>query len=58
MSLTPAFISHQIWLQRNATNEVNELRPFIEQMRKEVKQAVLAFGELPHQALGSRSRWG
>lgn len=45
MSLTSAFISHQIWLQRNATNEVNELRPFIEQMRKEVKQAVLAFGD-------------
>lgn len=45
MSLISAFISHQIWLQRNATSEVSELRPFIEQMRKEVKQAVLAFGD-------------
>jgi len=45
MSLISAFISHQIWLQRNATSEVGELRPFIEQMRKEVKQAVLAFGD-------------
>lgn len=45
MSLISAFISHQIWLQRNATSEVNELRPFIEQMRQEVKQQVLAFGD-------------
>ena len=45
MSLISAFISHQIWLLRNATSEVNEMRPFIEQMRKEVKQAVLAFGD-------------
>lgn len=45
MSLISAFISHQIWLQRNATSEVGELRPFIEQMRQEVKQAVLAFGD-------------
>lgn len=45
MSLISAFISHQIWLQRNATSEVNQLAPFIEQMRKEVKQAVLAFGD-------------
>lgn len=45
MSLISAFISHQIWLQRNASSEVGELRPFIEQMRKEVKQAVLAFGD-------------
>ena len=45
MSLISAFISHQIWLQRNATSEVNELRPFIEQMRKEVKKQVLAFGD-------------
>lgn len=44
-ALISAFISHQIWLQRNATSEVNEMRPFIEQMRKEVKQAVLAFGD-------------
>lgn len=45
MALIESFISHQIWLQRNATSEVGELRPFIEQMRKEVKQAVLAFGD-------------
>ena len=45
MSLISAFISHQIWLQRNATSEVNEMRPLIEQMRQEVKQAVLAFGD-------------
>jgi SPP1 gp7 family putative phage head morphogenesis protein len=45
MSLISAFISHQIWLQRNATSEVRELRPFIEQMRQEVKKQVLAFGD-------------
>lgn len=45
MSLIAAFISHQIWLQRNATSEVGELRPFIEQMRQEVKQQVLSFGD-------------
>jgi SPP1 gp7 family putative phage head morphogenesis protein len=45
MSIISAFLSHQIWLQRNATSEVNELAPFIEQMRKEVRQRVLAFGD-------------
>lgn len=45
MSLISAFISHQIWLQRNATSEVNQLTSFIEQMRQDVKQAVLAFGD-------------
>lgn len=45
MSLISAFISHQIWLQRNATSEVGELRPFIEKMRQEVKQQVLSFGD-------------
>lgn len=45
MSLISAFISHQIWLQRNATSEVNAMRPFIEQMRREVKKQVLAFGD-------------
>lgn len=45
MSLLTAFISHQIWLQRNASHEVNELEPFIQQMRDEVKQKVLAFGD-------------
>lgn len=45
MSILTAFISHQIWLQRNASHEVNELEPFIQQMRDEVKQKVLAFGD-------------
>lgn len=45
MSLVSAFLSHSIWLQRNATSEVNELRPFIEEMRQEVKKQVLAFGD-------------
>lgn len=45
MSLLTAFISHQIWLQRNASHEVNELEPFIQQMRDEVKKKVLAFGD-------------
>lgn len=45
MSLISAFLSHSIWLQRNATSEVNELRPFIEEMRQEVKKQVLAFGD-------------
>ena len=31
MSLISAFISHQVWLQRNASHEVNELEPFIQQ---------------------------
>lgn len=45
MSLISAFLSHSIWLQRNATSEVNELRPFIDEMRQEVKKQVLAFGD-------------
>ena len=45
MSLISAFLSHSIWLQRNATSEVNELRPFIGEMRQEVKKQVLAFGD-------------
>lgn len=45
MSILTAFISHQIWLQRNASHEVNELEPFIQQMRDEVKSQVLAFGD-------------
>lgn len=45
MALIESFTSHQIWLQRNASHEVNELRPFIEQMRTEVKRQVLAFGD-------------
>ncbi|EIK3148087.1 minor capsid protein [Salmonella enterica] len=45
MSLIESFISHQIWLQRNASHEVNELAPFIEQMRYEVRRQVLMFGD-------------
>lgn len=45
MSIISAFLSHQIWLQRNATSEVNQLAPFIEQMRQEAKKQVLAFGD-------------
>lgn len=45
MALLDAFISHQIWLQRNASHEVNELEPFIQQMRDEVRKQVLQFGD-------------
>lgn len=43
--LTSAFISHQIWLQRTASHEANLSIPFIQQMRDEVKDAVLKFGD-------------
>lgn len=45
MSLISAFISHQVWLQRNASHEVNEMLPFIQQMRDEVRAQVLQFGD-------------
>lgn len=45
MSLLSAFISHQIWLQRNASHEVNDLAPFIQQMRDEVRKQILQFGD-------------
>lgn len=45
MSLVSNLISHQVWLQRNASHEVNELAPFIQQMRDEVRKEVLAFGD-------------
>lgn len=45
MSLIENFISHQVWLQRNASHEVNELAPFIQQMRDEVRKQVLQFGD-------------
>lgn len=39
MSLLTSLISHQIWLQRAASGEVKDLRPFIQEMRdKEAKQ--------------------
>lgn len=45
MSITSAFISHQIWLQRTASHEANLSIPFIQQMRHEVRDAVLKFGD-------------
>lgn len=45
MSMLSAFISHQVWLQRNASHEVKELEPFIQQMRDEVRKQVLQFGD-------------
>ena len=45
MSLIESFISHQVWLQRNASHEVNELAPFIQQMRDEVRAQVLSMGD-------------
>ncbi|KAF2282290.1 hypothetical protein GH714_044134 [Hevea brasiliensis] len=36
---------HSVWLQRNASHEVNELAPYIQQMRDEVRKEVLAFGD-------------
>lgn len=45
MSITSAFISHQIWLQRTASGEVKDLAPFIQEMRDEIKRQVLLFGD-------------
>lgn len=45
MSLIENFISHQVWLQRNASHEVNEMLPFIQQMRDEARAQVLQFGD-------------
>lgn len=44
-NLTSAFISHQIWLQRNASHEASLVEPFIDDMRKEVRSRVLQFGD-------------
>jgi len=44
-NLTSAFISHQIWLQRNASHEASLVVPFIDDMRKEVCSRVLQFGD-------------
>lgn len=45
MSLLTSLISHQIWLQRNASGEVKDLAPFIQEMRDEIKRQVLLFGD-------------
>lgn len=45
MSLIESFISHQVWLQRNASHEAHELAQFIQQMRDEVRKQVLQFGD-------------
>lgn len=44
-NLTSVFISHQIWLQRNASHEASLVEPFIDDMRKEVRSRVLQFGD-------------
>lgn len=44
-NLPSAFISHQIWLQRNASHEASLVEPFIDDMRKEVRSRVLQFGD-------------
>lgn len=45
MAIIDSIISHQIWLQRNASGQVKELAPFIEKMRVEIRKQVLAFGD-------------
>lgn len=45
MSLTSAFISHQIWLQRTASHEASLSVPFLQQMRQEIRESVLKFGD-------------
>ena len=45
MSLTSAFISHQVYLQRLATSEANQVIPYIEEMKAAIKAKVLAFGD-------------
>lgn len=45
MSITSAFISHQIWLQRTASHEANLVEPFMKQMRDEIRANVLSFGD-------------
>lgn len=45
MSFTSAFVSHQVYLQRLASQNVNELAPFLQQMRDEIRQQVLLFGD-------------
>ncbi|MFB1731181.1 minor capsid protein [Salmonella enterica subsp. enterica] len=52
MSLLESIISHQIWLQRNASSEVKDLAPFISQMRDEVRRQVLLFGDDSRTAAG------
>lgn len=45
MSLLESYISHQIWLQRTASHEAGLVIPFIQQMRDEVRDEVLKFGD-------------
>lgn len=45
MSLLESYISHQIWLQRTASHEAGLVVPFIQQMRDEVRDEVLKFGD-------------
>lgn len=45
MSMTSAFISHQIWLQRTASHEASLSAPFLQRMRQEIRESVLKFGD-------------
>lgn len=45
MSITSAFISHQIWLVRNASHEASLVEPFIRQMRTEINDAIKQIGD-------------
>lgn len=45
MALSEMIISHQVWLQRLATQTASLSIPFVNNMRKEVREAVLKFGD-------------
>lgn len=45
MTISQEVISHQIWLQRLATQTASLSIPFVNNMRKEVREAVLKFGD-------------
>lgn len=45
MSITSAFISHQIWLVRNASHEASLVEPFIRRMRAEINDAIKQIGD-------------
>ena len=51
MSLTSAFISHQVYLQRLATSEANQVIPYIEEMKAAIKAKVLSFGDDDREAV-------
>lgn len=45
MSIASAFISHQIWLIRNASHEASLVEPFIRRMRTEINDAIKQIGD-------------